>query len=272
MYAVTRVLLVCALISSAALAQKAKPAPAKAAPAIAAPAAAPASAPAPVSAKDSVAEVLTVRLPELTDSLLQAKLDSLSRAAESGDFLSWDSSQIQDSTAKLRNAVKQGKYIDRTKYDKSNFDHWKVDSVLQANQKKRVAGNWRTDILAHGHAFRDATLRFAQNDTLYSTTYTYTDSARYMKTGEYAYRARYRFESDSTFRSREVFGDRNVVRWDYVQYKVKGDSLRHHLYKLEFRDLMDNWLDAIQEFENIPAEVYRRNNEPAPAAKQKGKT
>lgn len=271
MYALTRTLILVALFGSLAIAQKAKAKP------VAAPTVAPAAVPAvatPAPATPAPAEVLTIRLPELTDSMLQAKLDSLSNVVENKDFRSWDTTEIKDSTAKLRNAVQQGKYIERTKYDKSNFDHWKIDSVLQANQKKRVSGGWRTDMLAHGHAFRDATVRFGNNDTLYSTTYTYTDSARYMKTGEYAYRARYRFETDSTFRSREVFADRNVVRWDYVKYKVKADTLHHHLYKLEFRDLMDNWLDAIQEFESIPAEVYHRIDGPssAVAPKQKGKS
>jgi len=142
----------------------------------------------------------------------------------------------------------------------------KIDSILQAKQKKRLLGDWRTDIMEHGHAFLDASLKFSNNDTLYSTTYTYTDSGRYYKTGEYAYRARFRFESDSTYRSREVFSDRNVVRWDYVLYKTSADTLRHHLYKLEFRDLMDNWLDAIQQFDRIPAEAYHRGGLAAPAA------
>jgi hypothetical protein len=257
--------LINAIFVSACFAQQTKTAPAqKAAPVAVAPA------PAPEAAPSRAEVVVPSRAPVVTDSMIQAKLDSLSRAAENS-AISWDTTKIQDSTAKLRKAVQQGKYIDRTSYDKSNFDHWKVDSVLQANQKKRVGGNWRTDILEHGHAFRDATIRFANNDTLYSTTYTYTDSGRYMKTGEYAYRARYRFESDSTFRSREVFADRNVVRWDYVKYHVKGDTLKHHLYKLEFRDLMDNWLDAIQEFESVAPEVYHRSQDAIPA-KQKGKS
>lgn len=193
----------------------------------------------------------------LTDSLIKAKLDSISRAVESKS-VEWDSSEVKDSTAAWQKAVKEGKYISRSNYDKSNFDHWKIDSLMQVRKKAELVGDWRTNIIPHGHAFRDATLKFGKNDTLYSTTYTYADSGRYHKTGDYAYAARYRFASDSTFRSREVFPDRNVVRWDYVLFKTKGDTLRHHLYKLEFRDLMDNWLDAIQEFERIPPEEYFR--------------
>lgn len=261
----TKAFILSLVVASVSLAQKPKSVPV-----------APVTTPAPVVAApvatDSLAAVLTVRLPELTDSLLDAKLDSLSRLTEKSD-LTWDSTEIQDSTAKLQKAVQQGKYIDRSSYDKSNFDHWKVDSALQANQKARLVGDWRTDILEHGHAFRDASVKFGKNDTLFSTTYTYADSARYLKTGEYAYKARYRFESDSTFRSREVFPDRNVVRWDYVAYKVKGDDMTHHLYKLEFRDLMDNWLDAIQEFDRIAPEVYHRTKAaPASAAKPKSKS
>ncbi|HSQ41372.1 MAG TPA: hypothetical protein VLM37_03730 [Fibrobacteraceae bacterium] len=210
------------------------------------------------SVDSAEATALTVRLPDITDSLLDAKLDSISKALDQGDASNLDSAAVNDSTNKIRAAVQQGKYVDRANYDKSNFDHWKVDSVLQAQQKERVMGDWRTHILEHGHAFRDATLKFAKNDTLFSTTYTYTDSGRFYKTGEYSYKARYRFESDTTFRSREVFPDRNVVRWDYVLFKTPGDSLEHHLYKLEFRDLMDNWLDAIQEFDKVPPEVYYR--------------
>jgi len=209
-----------------------------------------------------------VFVPVLTDSLLQAKLDSLSSVVDASQTSEWDSTEVRDSSAAWKKSVQSGKYIERAKYDKTNFDHWKVDSLLQLKEKKVVSGNWRTDILEHGHAFRDASLQFANNDTLTSVTYTYADSARYMKTGEYAYKARYRFESDSTFRSREVFAQRNVVRWDYVRFHVKGDLLDHHLYKLEFRDLMDNWLDAIQEFDRVPAEVYHRVSPTAQSGKK----
>jgi hypothetical protein len=226
---------------------------------------------APPVTNDSALHVL--RLPELTDALLQAKLDSISASIESNSDLSWDTTTIQDSTQKLKSAVQAGKYIDRATYDKTNFDHWKVDSALQENQKKPLIGNWRTNIQEHGHAFLDATLKFGKNDTLSSTTYTYTDSARYFQSSETKYKARYRFESDSTFRSRQAFPDLKVVRWDYVRYQVEGDTLKHHLYKLEFRDLMDNWLDAIQEFDRIPPEVYIRSKDaPASAAKPKNRS
>jgi len=193
----------------------------------------------------------------LTDSLIKAKLDSISGVLERTNYRR-DSAEIRDSAEAWRKAVQEGKYISRSNYDKSNFDHWKVDSLLQVRKKAELVDDWHTAIIPHGHAFRDASLRFGRNDTLYSTTFTYADSGRYHKTGEYSYSARYRFYTDSTFRLREVFPDRNVVRWDYVWFKVKGDTLKHHLYKLEFRDLMDNWLDAIQEFNRIPPEEYFR--------------
>jgi len=257
MSAVTKYIIIffcCACATQALAANKPAPVPV----AVPAPVIAPKPAP---KAADSLATM--VRLPD--DDAIRAKLDSISQLLDASSA-TWDTAAVKDSSARIQKAMKDGKYIARTTYDKSNFDHWRVDSILQAEQKKRVVGDWRTDIMEHGHAFLDATLRFENKDTLSSTTYTYADSARYLKTGEYAYKARYRFESDSTFRSREVFSDRNVVRWDYVRYKIKGDTLRHHLYKLEFRDLMDNWLDAIQEFDQVSPEVYHRTKGAAPDA------
>lgn len=219
----------------------------------------------PMIVKEDVFEVAA-----LTDSLINAKLDSISKIFENKfEPQKRTEQEIADSVQKLRNDVAEGKYIARTNYDKSNFDHWKYDSLLQERKKAEVSGEWHTRVIPHGHAFRDAALNFAKNDTLYSSTYTYADSGRYHQTGDYAYLARYRFDSDSTFRSREVFLERNVVRWDYVQLKTRGDSLQHHLYKLEFRDLMDNWLDAIQEFERIPPEKYLRGKREPPASKLK---
>lgn len=203
----------------------------------------------------------------VTDSMIQAKLDSLSALIEVNGS-EWDSVALEDSTRAWQNRVNQGKYLQRTQYDKSNFDHWKIDTLLQQRKKMEVNGDWHTSILPHGHAFRDAGLRYGVNDTMHSVTYTYTDSARYYRTGEYAYDARYRFDSDSTYRSREVFQDRNVVRWDYVWFQLHNDTLKHHLYKLEFRDLMDNWLDAIQHFDKIPPEIYFRGKIPPTKGEQ----
>ena len=59
--------------------------------------------------------------------------------------------------------------------------------------------------------------------------------------------------------TREVFLDREVIRWDYILFHIKGDTLKHNLKKLEFRDLNDNWLNALQGFENIPPEIYIRD-------------
>jgi len=112
---------------------------------------------------------------------------------------------------------------------------------------------------AHGHAFRDAELQFNMNDTLTGATRTYASADRYQKTGDYAYKARYRFDNDSSMVTREVFRDRQVIRWDYVTFKIAGDTLKHNLKKLEFRDLNDNWLNALQGFENVPPENYIRD-------------
>jgi len=240
------------------------PAPAKAS----APAA-PVAAAVPVKAPDLTFE----RLPSVTDSLLQIKMDSLSGIAESGggDLLT---DEQRDSLTKATGdaalkAIQEGKYISRAEYDKTNFDHWKIDTVYQKQMKATVLGEWRTNLIAHGHAFRDASLRFANNDTLYGVTRTYSDSGRYQMTGEYKFQARYRFDNDSTIVSREVFVDRNVVRWDHISFHIKGNKLSYHLSKLEFRDLNDNWLNALQGFEHVEPEIYLRITAPAsvPAAK-----
>lgn len=199
------------------------------------------------------------------DDLIQAKLDSLTKLSESKAPLSVHNS---DSLAKaksdsVRSLLNEGKYVQRAKYDKSNFDHWKVDTLFQKQMKAQVAGSWRTPIVAHGHSFRDSELRFANNDTLYGVTRTYSDSGRYQMTGEYAFYARYRFDNDSTIVSREVFSDRNVVRWDFINLKVDGEKLTYHLKKLEFRDLNDNWLNALQGFDHVTPEIYYRNKKDA---------
>ena len=67
------------------------------------------------------------------------------------------------------------------------------------------------------------------------------------------------FDSDESIISREVFSDRKVVRWDFITFEIVGDSLVYSLNKLEFRDLNDNWLNALQGFDNIPPEIYRRD-------------
>lgn len=223
----------------------------------------PASGPAP-------ATLVVERLPALTDSMLQRKLDSISIAAEAAGTALRSESQL-DSAGKasadsVAQAISEGKYVERATYDVSNFDHWKIDTVFQQKMKDVVKGEWRTELIPHGHAFRDASLRFAANDTLYGVTRTYSDSGRYQMTGEYKFQARYRFSNDSTIVSREVFLDRNVVRWDHIRFKVVDNKLSYHLSKLEFRDLNDNWLNALQGFENVPAEIYKRSAA-APAAK-----
>ena len=134
--------------------------------------------------------------------------------------------------------------------------------------KDQVVGVWRTPIIAHGHAFRDAELRFGVNDTLIGITRTYSDSGRYQMTGEYTFKARYRFDSDQSLVSREVFKDRQVVRWDYITFDIVNDSLRYNLNKLEFRDLNDNWLNALQGFDNIPPELYIRDPKQTAELKQ----
>jgi hypothetical protein len=44
-----------------------------------------------------------------------------------------------------------------------------------------------------------------------------------------------------------------------VTFKVADDTLKHNLKKLEFRDMNDNWLNALQGFENVPPERYIRD-------------
>ena len=192
------------------------------------------------------------------DEMIQAKLDSMNRVATPTGPRNGDSIAKAQADS-VRKLIQEGKYVQRVRYDKRNFDHWKVDTVLQKKMKDQVFGVWRTPIIAHGHAFRDAELRFGANDTLTGITRTYSDSGRYQKTGEYIFKARYRFDSDQTLVSREVFKDRQVVRWDYITFDIIKDSLLYNLNKLEFRDLNDNWLNALQGFDNIPAELYLRD-------------
>ena len=59
--------------------------------------------------------------------------------------------------------------------------------------------------------------------------------------------------------SREVVADRKVIRWDFISFDVVGDTLVYNLKKLEFRDLNDNWLNALQGFDNVPPEIYRKD-------------
>ena len=194
------------------------------------------------------------------DDMIQAKLDSMDRSHASPVKAKVNSDSLAKAKAdSIRRMIQEGKYVKRAKYDKSNFDHWKVDTVFQKSMKGEVFGVWRTPIVSHGHAFRDAEHRFGMNDTLYGVTRTYSDSGRYQMTGEYTYKARYRFDNDSSLVTREVFRDREVIRWDYVTFRIRGDSLRHNLKKLEFRDLNDNWLNALQGFENVPPEIYIRD-------------
>lgn len=187
-------------------------------------------------------------------------MDSISAALKAKAGESNSDSVAKVKADSVREAIKAGSYVPRAKYDKSNFDSWKVDTVFQKAMKERVVGDWRTPILSHGHAFRDAELKFLMNDTLVGTTRTYSDSGRYQMTGEYTYRARYRFENDSTIVAREVFKDRGVVRWDFIQFEIDGDVFRYHLEKIEFRDLNDNWLNALQGFDRVAPEIYRRTD------------
>lgn len=244
----------------------ASPAPAAevapaATPAATAPAASPAANNQSATPAYMDSEVVAPRGSSFTlEEMIQAKLDSLEKTIKnySGPKLNSDSlGKVKaDSVRKL---IQGGKYVQRARYDKSNFDSWKVDTVLQKNLKNSLFGAWRTPIVSHGHAFRDAELRFDMNDTLYGTTRTYSDSGRYQMTGEYTFKARYRFDNDTTLVSREVFAERQVIRWDFSEFKVGGDSLIYNLKKLEFRDLNDNWLNALQGFNNVPPEIYFRD-------------
>jgi hypothetical protein len=245
-------------------AQTATPAPAPAAKPAQAPAqaAAPAAKPAAQPANLAKVESQVVATPRgataTLDEMIQAKLDSMNHVVPATGARNVDS-VAQVKTDSVRKLIQQGKYVQRARYDKSNFDHWNIDTVLQKKMKEQVFGAWRTPIIAHGHAFRDAELRFGANDTLVGITRTYSDSGRYQMTGEYTFKARYRFDSERTLVSREVFKDRQVVRWDYITFDIVKDSLLYNLNKLEFRDLNDNWLNALQGFDNIPAEVYIRD-------------
>lgn len=229
-----------------------------------APAAAPAPAPAPAPAQAAPApevkrDVVAPRGTMTLDEMIQAKMDSMERKGASPAVKVNSDSLAKAKADSIRKMIQEGKYVQRARYDKSNFDHWKVDTVFQKSMKAEVVGVWRTPIVSHGHAFRDAELRFGMNDTLYGVTRTYSDSGRYQMTGEYTYKARYRFDNDSSLVTREVFREREVIRWDYVTFRISGDSLKHNLKKLEFRDLNDNWLNALQGFENIPPEIYIRD-------------
>ena len=206
------------------------------------------------------------------DEMIQHKLDSLDRTNQSNVPKANADSIAKAKADSVRKMIQAGKYVQRAKYDKSNFDHWKVDTVFQKKVKELVYGVWRTPIVAHGHAFRDAELTFGMNDTLYGVTRTYSDSGRYQMTGEYAYKARYRFDNDTSMVSREVFRDRQVIRWDYVTFKVTGDSLRYNLKKLEFRDLNDNWLNALQGFDNVPPDYYIRDKKASEELRKKDKS
>ncbi len=201
------------------------------------------------------------------DEMIQAKLDSMNHVTPAVGARNSDSlAKVKaDSVRKL---IQEGKYVKRAKYDKKNFDHWNVDTTLQKNMKEKMFGVWRTPIIAHGHAFRDAELRFGMNDTLVGVTRTYSDSGRYQMTGEYTFKARYRFDSEQSLVSREVFSDRKVIRWDFISFDVAGDSLVYNLNKLEFRDLNDNWLNALQGFDNVPPEIYRKDTKGTAEMKQ----
>ncbi len=225
------------------------------------------------SSQQPVDSVVAPRGSQATlDEMIQHKLDSLDRTNQSNVPKANSDSIAKAKADSVRKMIQAGKYVQRAKYDKSNFDHWKVDTVFQKKVKELVYGVWRTPIVAHGHAFRDAELTFGMNDTLYGVTRTYSDSGRYQMTGEYAYKARYRFDNDTSMVSREVFRDRQVIRWDYVTFKVSGDSLRYNLKKLEFRDLNDNWLNALQGFDNVPAEYYIRDKKASEELRKKDKS
>lgn len=213
----------------------------------------------PIEASSSSAQIST-RGPGDFGKAIQAKMDSISAALKANAGESNSDSIAKVKADSVREALKAGSYIPRAKYDKSNFDSWKIDTVFQKAMKERVVGDWRTPILSHGHAFRDAELKFLMNDTLVGTTRTYSDSGRYQMTGEYTYRARYRFENDSTIVAREVFKDRGVVRWDFIQFEIKDNVFKYHLEKIEFRDLNDNWLNALQGFERVAPEIYLRTD------------
>ena len=213
-----------------------------------------------VVAETPAEELVTPRgATEVLDEMIQAKLDSIDAQAAAVPMKQNTDSLAKARADSVRKLILEGKYVKRARYDKSNFDHWKKDTVFQKAMKELVFGVWRTAIVAHGHAFRDAEIRFGMNDTIYGVTRTYSDSGRYQMTGEYAYKARYQFDSDTSLITREVFKDRQVIRWDFTTFKIMGDTLRYNLNKLEFRDLNDNWLNALQGFENVPPEFYYKD-------------
>ena len=59
-----------------------------------------------------------------------------------------------------------------------------------------------------------------------------------------------------------------MVRWDYITFDIVNDTLQYNLNKLEFRDLNDNWLNALQGFDNIPPEIYIRDAKQTAELKQ----
>ena len=193
------------------------------------------------------------------DEMIQHKLDSLNSANQSTAPKANTDSLAKAKADSVRKMIQAGKYVQRAKYDKSNFDHWKVDTLFQKKVKDQVNGVWRTPIVAHGHAFRDAELQFNMNDTLTGATRTYASADRYQKTGDYAYKARYRFDNDSSMVTREVFRDRQVIRWDYVTFTTAVVTLHHTPKSRQFRDLHGTWLNALQGFENVPPENYVRD-------------
>ena len=200
-----------------------------------------------VVAETPVEELVTPRgATEVLDEMIQAKLDSIDAQAAAVPLKQNTDSLAKARADSVRKLILEGKYVKRARYDKSNFDHWKKDTVFQKAMKELVFGVWPE-------------IRFGMNDTIYGVTRTYSDSGRYQMTGEYAYKARYQFDSDTSLITREVFKDRQVIRWDFTTFKIMGDTLRYNLNKLEFRDLNDNWLNALQGFENVPPEFYYKD-------------
>lgn len=209
-------------------------------------------------------EKVSINTPAIQTIATSPKINSTAKSAtmlseeESATLIEEVSKKAKGiATEALPTVTDTGHYISRIYYDKGP-GHTPIDTNLHKKIRGILSSSWRTAVLSHGHAFRDATVDFCKNDTLYSVTYTWADSAHYQMTGEYAFDASYKAINESVIRSREAFVDKNVVRWDYNSFKVKDDTLFYHLYKLEFRDLNDNWLDAKQSFDNVPPEVYIR--------------
>ena len=129
------------------------PAPASApAPAVAP---APANNPAPVatSAKAVPATPVSVapRGTSSLDEMIQRKLDSLNNVKVSAPVSVNSDSLAKVKSDSVRKMIQEGKYVQRAKYDKSNFDSWKVDTLFQKSMKESMFGVWRTPIVAHGH-------------------------------------------------------------------------------------------------------------------------